>query len=649
MVHDAQNVGTAQDVGTTIRGPGRTTMKMLELVNSAAVPNEAAIAGELTPATVAPPATSVDEQAFDGRQWTFRNGFERTLRRLPGSAWGDPAAQGWQCVKRNSSRSVWRAEVADRTYFLKYYESNGWLDRAKSLLRRPACIDEWQSGLFALNAGISVVQPAGFTIDRGPDGNAASILVTEAVEPAWPLNEFWRILTTDQDAARQRGDRDQLIDRLAELIARAHQAGFEHVDMHAENILVQRQGQQTYRAVFVDVHSARRDVPITEKAVVRNLAQLNQWFRRHAALAERLRFLKAYLRWRNEFEHAYPHARRLVLDYADLVHSCADAADRHATRLWAARDRRIGRPGRYFARVRLNDGWRASVFKRTKRVDPTSPSSRLDLSRDWWRRTLNDFLRLRDVETETSVKDSHSAIVSRAEWVAPDSTRVPVMIKQPQPRNGLRQLRMLMPPSRSRRAWQVANALLNRNIPTPRPLAILEQKTGPLVRQSILVTEFLDHARDLEAWLKHEQAQSTTRASFRRRRALLSDLVRRLRQLHERGFVHRDCKASNILVAEDDAGQLTLLWTDMDGIRHTGRVGQRHVDRAMMRLFVSLNENGLASRSDAVRFLQEYAARFGADPADWRTTWRRIAPSVATKQAKLLKRRAWKQTKYGRD
>lgn len=622
-------------------------MKTLELVDSATIQGGVSAASDLPPNNS---STTIDEQDFDGRRWTFRNGFERTLRRLPGSAWNEPAAQGWECVKRNSSRSVWRAEIGDNTYYLKYYESNTWVDRIKAAIRRPPCVDEWQSGLFAINVGIHVVQPAGYSIDRGPDGSRSAILVTEAVEPAWPLNEFWRILSTDQDSARQRDDRTRVIDRLAELIARAHQAGFEHVDMHAENILIQRQAPNEYRAVFVDLHSARRNVPITEHAVVRNLAQLNQWFRRHAPLAERLRFLKAYLRWRNEFEHVYPHARRLLFDYAELVRSCAAAADRHATRLWAARDRRIGRPGRYFGKVRLNDGWNASVYHRTKHADEVSPSSSMTLPRDWWRRTLNDFLRERDLkQSTTSVKDSHSANVSRTDWETAEKFALGVMLKQPMARNGWRQLRMLVPPSRSRRAWGTANALLNRNIRTPRPLAIIEQKTGPFVRDSILVTEFLSNATDLEQWMKAEHSQPATRSTYRTRRALLSDLVIRLRQLHDRGFVHRDCKASNILVATDAQGQLTLLWTDMDGIRHTGRVTQANIDRALMRLYVSLAEHELMTLSEAARFLRDYSCRFGSDPKSWRVAWNRIAPLVASKQARRLKRRAWKQAAYGRD
>ena len=67
---------------------------------------------------------------------------------------------------------------------------------------------------------------------------------------------------------------------------------------------------------------------------MRNLAQLNQWFRRHSSIGDRLRFLRAYLRWRNEYEHAFEHARPLGMPYEDLVQALVRAANKHARRLW---------------------------------------------------------------------------------------------------------------------------------------------------------------------------------------------------------------------------------------------------------------------------------------------------------------------------
>ena len=158
-----------------------------------------------------------------------------------------------------------------------------------------------------------------------------------------------------------------MIDTLAALIARAHQAGFEHRDMHVANILVHPVAPGKYETFFVDLQNVKTDRPLSDRAVVRNLAQLNQWFRRHSSLADRLRFLRRYLRWRNEYEQTYTHGRPLTLTLPQLVRALAGRAEVHAQRLWSKRDRRAQRNSRYYSQVRLAGGWRGAVYLACKR------------------------------------------------------------------------------------------------------------------------------------------------------------------------------------------------------------------------------------------------------------------------------------------
>jgi tRNA A-37 threonylcarbamoyl transferase component Bud32 len=615
-------------------------MKTIELTSGSLT-----VSGTTPRAAQPVPAAAAHEDVFDGRRWTFRAGFDEVLRRVPAAVWLDPAAQGWECVKRNSGRSVWRAAIAGRTYFLKYYHDAPWRTWLKGLFREPACAAEWRGGLFALDNGIATVPPAGFTTDLRAGGRSGALLVTEAVEPVWPLNAFWELLQTDDDAARRRADADQLAERLAELIARAHQAGFQHTDMHAENILVQRVGPRRYRAVFVDLHSARLGVPISDRAVISNLAQLNQWFRRHAPIGDRLRFLRAYLRWRDEYEHAFPYGRTLGLSFRELVAALADAAGRHARRLWLQRDRRLSKQGRYFGRVRLGGGWRAQVFRACKHPAELSHASQGEFTLDGWRRQLQKPLRW-FADMGASCKDSHSADVRRVQLTGTGAAALDVIVKRPRPRNGRRRVRMLLPPSRSRRAWKIGNALLHREVPTARPLACVERRWGPLVLDNYLITEAVPDAADLCAFLRTAHAEYTPRAWVRLKRDLVRLLARRLRQLHERGFVHLDCKGGNILVVT--APELQLLWIDLDGLRCVVHVPPARELAAIARLHLSLTELPGLTRTDRVRFLRAYFTRFGSGPDAWRRHWTALAERVAAKQRSRAARQAWKLTHYGR-
>jgi tRNA A-37 threonylcarbamoyl transferase component Bud32 len=584
--------------------------------------------------------------AYDGLQWTYRNGFNAALDRLTAEQWTYPERQGWQQVKKNSAREVWRARIQNRTYYLKYYTRGGWASRLKALLRGSAAQAEWNSGIYALQTGIHAARPAGYCVRLAGPRRDWSLLVTEAIEPAYPLNQFWLNLAADEDPARRAADTQQLIELLAELIAHAHQAGFEHIDMHAANILVQAVGPRKYRALLVDLHSARLGAPIHDGAVVRNLAQLNQWFRKHSSIKDRLRWLRAYVRWRNEYEHSFPHARSLGLGFRELVRALVGAAGRQADAIAAQRDRRIARNGRYFARLKLGGGWRALAFVRCKHPLAESRASGMVLTRDWWKSQLGNPAGWFEGRSAESCKDSHSAQVRRAVLEHPDGN-LPVIIKRPLARNWLRRLRQLLPWSRSARGWSVGQALLHRDVPAARPLALLERRIGPLVIDSMLITEAVPGATDLVQYLDRERARCSPREWFMVKRRLARMLARELRRLQECGVLHRDCKAENILVRP--LPEPKLYWIDMDGVRvRRGTTCAAAMQRALVRLHVSLlNVPGL-TRTDRVRLLREYLARFGARNDVWRELWRSSAVLVARKLAQRARRERWKLEHYRR-
>jgi tRNA A-37 threonylcarbamoyl transferase component Bud32 len=484
------------------------------------------------------------------------------------------------------------------------------------------------------------------------------LLVAQAIEPAQPLSDFWLQLQSDEDVARRRRDVSQLTELLAEMIARAHQAGFEHLDMHAANILVQPLGPRRYRTVFVDLQVARRGVPLSDWAVVRNLAQLNQWFYKHSSASDRLRFLRAYLRWRNEFETAFEPARPLGLDFAQLVAALKVAAERHARRLGAQRDRRITRNGRYFTRIRLPGGWRGMAVLSCKHPTDESRASRLTFDPQWWCRRLRRPLAwFADAQI---CKESHSAQVRRA-LLEHRTGNLAVIIKRPQARNWKRRLAQSWPPSRSLRGWRMGHALLHRDVPTARPLAVLERRLGPIVLDSLLVTEAIPGGLDLESFLRREQAARSPTGWLCLRRELCQRLAAHLRRLHQRGFEHRDCKASNILVIEHP--QLKLLWIDLDGLRHAREWGPRSQPlshrlesrcpqrelRPLVRLHVSLRDLPGLSRTDRLRFLKAYFARYGVLRDAWRPAWRAMEEAVEKKTRARQVRRAWKLRHYGRE
>jgi hypothetical protein len=267
------------------------------------------------------------------------------------------------------------------------------------------------------------------------------------------------------------------------------------------------------------------------------------------------------------------------------------------------------------------------------------------LDRSWWREQLENPLRWFAPLGCRPCKESHSALVARAVLSA-EAEGLPVIIKRPLARDRRRRLRHLFRPSRSMRGWRTGYALLNRDIPAARPLAVLERRVGPLVLDSVLLTEALPGAVDLEAYLRREFEGRSPASWWRQKREVGNLLVECVRQLADRGFIHRDCKAQNVLVVAQP--QLRMLWVDMDGLKRVSCPSPAQQLRALMRLHVSLLDVPGLTRTDRARFLKAYLARFGSDPRAWRAAWRRLSHASEEKVRAKRVRREWKLKHYGR-
>ncbi|MGE3180512.1 MAG: lipopolysaccharide kinase InaA family protein [Phycisphaerae bacterium] len=586
-------------------------------------------------------------ETWSGHSWQCLPSAAIALKQLPCAAWQDPKAAGWICVKRNARRDVWQATIGGQKYFVKYFFADGRLREIRNRFFRAPWDSEWESGVYAAKHGIPAVSPVAMTTNLIRSGGTCAVLVTHAVEPSQPLNVFWSALQADPDLRRRREDANQILERLAQLIARAHQAGFEHTDMHAANILVQPVAARRYRCVFVDLQSAKLGSPISDNAVVRNLAQLNQWFRKNSPISDRIRFLRAYFRARNDLETAFPNARVLHFSFDQLIRELAWRADQHAQRLWNKRDRRILKNGRYFSAVK-SEGWRGAAFLQTKQQMPESVASTLTLTRDWWETTALPFVERAFAEGAIeSRKNSHSARVGKLDLPLPDGSAMQVIVKKPIPRNLRRALALAMPPSRSRRAWRTGNGLLHRDIPTARPLAFVEKRKGPFIHQELLIVEAHADATDLESFLRTEYARTSAAEWVQWKRAVSRLLEKLMRANEDRRVFHRDCKASNLLLVQ--APTPKLLWIDLDGIRLRNRpLTDEEIIRPLVRLHVSLMGIPGVTRSDGVRFLKSYFSRYDLGPDEWRSILRKMIPMIEQKQIAAERRREWKQKKYNR-
>jgi hypothetical protein len=251
----------------------------------------------------------------------------------------------------------------------------------------------------------------------------------------------------------------------------------------------------------------------------------------------------------------------------------------------------------------------------------------MTLTREQWRQWLSDPLGpLSDVSPEDTLKVSASGKVCRVRLPLASGQDLEVVYKRKTPRRWTKRIKTMLYRPWARLTWKRANGLLHRQIPTALPLAVLQRRRFGILTDGIMVSEFVPDSFDLDKALNGKLEVMPPRLQRRFKHHLISSLAQLIRQLHERGFRHRDLKAQNILVqwSGDAETPPRVLLVDLDGVRPIRRPSRRSFVRTVMRLNVSLDHCKSVSRTDRLRFLVRCLARPGCPEPKWKDLWHEI-------------------------
>jgi tRNA A-37 threonylcarbamoyl transferase component Bud32 len=176
----------------------------------------------------------------------------------------------------------------------------------------------------------------------------------------------------------------------------------------------------------------------------------------------------------------------------------------------------------------------------------------------------------------------------------------------------------------------MGHGLIERQLPTPRPLAMIHRYCGHLLpMEGYLVTEKVP-----DAWGLPEAVQATR--DPKRIRLWAERLARWVRRMHDRGVSHRDLKAPNILLqhATTDPANAAPVFIDLVGVRVSSRaVPWPRRAKDLARLNASFLAMPHITRTERLRFLLTYL-RTGERVLDWKKWWRAVSGATLAKVAK---------------
>lgn len=336
--------------------------------------------------------------------------------------------------------------------------------------------------------------------------NYAKVLVFEYIYPSQSLG----------DVVRSAGEPCRAcLENLMALVARIHQAGFQHNDLHLDNFLVKDKTLYALDGAALEENPAPLDI----RASLKNLAVL---------------FAQREVRDKALF-------KALVSVYCSTRGvECSNGLVSQLQQYIA--EHQQNRTRRYLKKI-----YRAS----TETVCQKSFRSFILCKRTSYTPAMAAFLKDPDIAFDRSdtpmLKRGNTSSVVRFKVDGKD-----LVVKRYNVKNPVHGLRLAFKKSRADRSWFGAHLLLESGIRTPRPIAMKEARFGPLRNRAWLIC---DYVKGISAREYFQQP------AFKDGNNPGQQILRMLEQLKSGRISHGDMKATNIIIHD---GKAFLI--DLDGI-----------------------------------------------------------------------------------
>lgn len=491
----------------------------------------------------------------------------------------DPREAKHEIVKSNPHRRVMRIELNGSTYYLKQHVCATRSDRFRALVLPSRAQAEWDA-LRKMRA-LGFETASRIACAHGDDaGGQTSLIVTRDIEGARNL--------TETVGALEPGRRADLLKGLGAQIRILHDRGIYHRDMQPGNFFVEPAGKG-FKFYFLDLHRLKFAGHVPESLRVKDIGQLV--------------FNLETLCSRAEID-------AMLLGYSGIEPD----------------------PG-FVELVRRRAAKLADVRKRSRAKRCLKNSTHFAVERHGRFRVY----RRREIPAE-DILDIIKHVAATGQK-AQSAVGKPVHVKQVESPGLWQNFKDIFQKPRGRRAWHAANALTVRAIPTPRPLALVEETRACLVKRCWLITEYLESAPTLAEYV-HENfvmREPDTAATD----SLLRKFAAALAALYREEIYHSDLKASNILVKTGQGGVPEFYFTDLDGIQLWRRPHASRVVKNLVQLFCSLPL--CVARPAAVRFFVRFLRE-----TSLKEQMKSRLPEIARRAQERLDRWIRVVRKYGR-
>jgi tRNA A-37 threonylcarbamoyl transferase component Bud32 len=430
-----------------------------------------------------------------------------------------PSSESTRIYKFNIS-----IDGAEREIYLKQYLCVPTLRLIKSIFHRSRARRAFEATLMLAKNGFDT--PAVVAMGECRDGffHRKSFLATFEVENSKTIYEFILENSGILNKEHLRSWR-QLIRAFGRTVGRMHAKGVFHGDLRLGNVLARRE-ESFWRFFFLDNERTKKFDRLPFELRVKNLVQVNMVHKGNLSNTDRMRFFREYCAENKISKKQSKSLAEMVVKRANQRLAKEKLAGREIRKCLRTNARYLRvKTGKYLAMFDRSFCQGAEALDFIERIDALIDQGQI-------------------------IKRGDTSCVSRVRWNGKD-----VVVKRYNYKGFIHSLRHAIKGSRAKRAWLNAHRLMMLQIPTPKPLAYIEHRKGPLVWKSYLVTEFIE-GQNLDCFLRDDNISNQQKTTA------IQQVVKQLEMLQKCRLTHGDLKHTNILITDNGP-----VLTDLDGMK----------------------------------------------------------------------------------
>ncbi|CAG1021410.1 partial Lipopolysaccharide core heptose(I) kinase RfaP, partial [Patescibacteria group bacterium] len=419
-----------------------------------------------------------------------------------------------EVVRSGYYKKVLRYTHNQESFYIKLYTVRNVLESVKSLFSLSKAQKEWNYGHRLLRNNLLTAELVAVGEKRRFGMLKECYIISRAIPNSTTVKELFSFQQSPANSLKK----ITLLKNLISYVKTVHDHGIFHGELHAENILVDRDNTALFYLLDVGRAVFKKRPPVSLR--IRELSRLFYSVTDTCTNDEITGLIDNYTRQLLSPKDKEIFRRAVLKEIYKIKY-----------RLWHSRTKKC---------LKTNN-----VFKVT-----THASYTVNMRNEWDVSTLAALIK----KHMLSFKERPGTIVKSSAKTG--ITLIPVShegiksvcIKEYRYPSAVKRFFYSFWSSPARRAWVAAHGLIAANFRTSKPIALFEEKRTGILKKSFIIMEDISACLPCNKYVSKNFGDLCNKATSGKKRRFISCLAMSFKQLHDSGIYHRDLKANNIMI-----------------------------------------------------------------------------------------------------